>query len=99
MLDRLLDGPVPTETEVAVAGLDRQLRVEPLEPGPVDIELPVVENVEAEPLVPLDDLSAEHAVERVRAPPVGDGDHTVVESHQRSQRTTSSRAFRRRVKT
>lgn len=91
MSDRLSDRPGPDEAQVAVAGLDRLRRVQSLEAGPVDVQLPVPEPVVTEPVVLLIDLGAEDvAVERIRALPVGDGDYAVVDPEPKVYFATST---------
>src|SRR6516162_574579 len=78
--DGVRNRPVPLEAEVAVAGLDRKPRhLGRVKARPMQIELRG-----AEPVGPVlrtpNELGAEHiAVERVRALPVRDMDHAVVE--------------------
>src|SRR6266478_8419917 len=72
--------PVPLEAEIAVAGLDRKPRhLGRMKAGPVQIELRRAEPVGPALRTP-NELGAEHiAVERVRALPVRDMYHAVVE--------------------
>src|SRR5690242_21893290 len=91
MLDGALDRPVPHEAQVAVARLHGMVGVEPVEPGPVHVQLPAVEAVVTERGIALVDLGPEHvAVEGVRALPVRDGDHAVVDRQSRHWLTVES---------
>src|SRR5512132_2001618 len=80
VLDRGLEGARPDEAEIAVAGLNWQSCVQALEARPVDVEVPLAEDVMGERFIALDDFGAEDvAVEGVRAVPVGDRDDAVIE--------------------
>jgi uncharacterized protein YuzE len=82
---KVLERPVyrarPDEAEVAVSRADAIARDRVrVGAGPVHVELLVVETVGVAPEAELNQLRAEHVpVEGVRALPVGDGDHAVVE--------------------
>ena len=80
MRDRISDRPFPFETQVAVAGLDRQPRhLGRLEARAMQVELGIAEAV-GPAVRPLDQLGAEHvSIERVRALPIGDMHDAVVE--------------------
>lgn len=80
VVEGTLDGAVPDEAEIAVPRPHRVGRDgKRVDARPVDVELLVAEPV-GEAGAALDELRAEHIpVERVRARPVGDGDHAVVE--------------------
>src|SRR4029453_11075258 len=84
MLDSFLDRPWPNEAKVAVSWFDWLLSVQPGESGSMDIQLPITEAVVTEPFVLLVNFSTKYiAIEGVRALPVGDGDHAVVNNDAR----------------
>jgi hypothetical protein len=79
VLDRRVEGAWPDEAQVAVPRLNGQSRVQALEARPVDVEMPITEEIMGERRVALDDLGAEDvAVEVVRAIPVGYRDDAVI---------------------
>src|SRR5262245_62868390 len=85
MDDGIRDRPVPLKAKIAVARRDRQPRhLGRMKARTMQVELRGAETI-GPALRPANEFGAQHvAVERVRALPVGDMHHTVVEANGQS---------------